>query len=103
MADRVRYLCMYDIRDARRLRRVHDIAVDFGERLQYSVYVCDLTRQQFVGFRATLRETMHLGEDSISIFDLGPADGRAAVRVEHLGRRAPAADDAAAGPDAVIW
>ncbi len=94
---------MYDIRDPKRLRRIHDIAVDFGERLQYSVYVCDLTRQQLVGFRARIRETMNLHEDSISIFDLGPAAGRSARRVEHLGRRPAVADDDEPDGSAVIW
>jgi CRISPR-associated protein Cas2 len=78
VADRVRYLVMYDIRTPQRLRRVHDIAVDFGERLQYSVYICDLTPQQLVGFRARIREVIHLDEDSVSIFDLGLTTGRAA-------------------------
>lgn len=102
MAERVRYLVMYDIRTPQRLRRIHDIAVDFGERLQYSVYVCDLTPQQLVGLRARIRETMHLGEDSVSIFDLGLAAGRAARRVEHLGRLPDLPNDAP-GNDAVIW
>lgn len=102
MAERVRYLVMYDVRSPQRLRRVHNIAVDFGERLQYSVYVCDLTPQQLVGFRARVRQAMHLDEDSVSIFDLGPAGGRVARRVEHLGRR-PDVQDGGPSADAVIW
>jgi CRISPR-associated protein Cas2 len=86
MAGRIRYLVLYDIRDARRLRRVHDVAVDYGEMLQYSVYVCDLSRQEYVRFRAAIRKEMNLNVDSLSVFDLGPADGGAARRVEHLGR-----------------
>lgn len=93
---------MYDIRTPQRLRRVHDIAVDFGERLQYSVYVCDLTPQQLVGLRARVRKAMNLDEDSVSIFDLGLASGRAARRVEHLGRRPEVADGTSA-VDTVIW
>jgi len=86
MAERIRFLVMYDIRDPVRLRRVHEVAVDFGERLQYSVYVCDLTRQELVALRARLRSEMNLRVDSASIFDLGPAGGQRATRVEHLGR-----------------
>lgn len=103
MAERIRYLVMYDIRNPKRLRQVHEVAVDFGERLQYSVYVCDLTRQELVGFRARLRETMNLGHDSVSIFDLGPARGKAAQRVEHLGRSPTVADEPFGGDDPVIW
>ncbi len=102
MAERIRYLLTYDIRDPRRLRRVHDVAVDHGERLQYSVYVCDLTRQELVGFRARLRTELNLGEDSVSIFDLGPTSGTKATRVEHLGRRSPVARGDLDDPT-VIW
>ncbi len=89
MAERNRYLVAYDIRNPRRLRRVHDIVLDFGDILQYSVYVCDLTKVELVRLRSLLRETIHLGADSVSIFDLGPPSGSAATRVEHLGVEAP--------------
>jgi len=91
MAERIRYLVTYDVRHRRRLRRVHEVAVDHGERLQYSVYVCDLTRQELVVLRARLSDELNLAEDSVSIFDLGPTSGKAATRVEHLGRRSPVA------------
>lgn len=98
MAERVRFLVMYDIRDPARLRRVHQVAIDHGERLQYSVYVCDLTRQELVAFRAKLRAELNLAVDSVSIFDLGPAAKRREIRVEHLGHMvlAGSADEDAA-------
>jgi CRISPR-associated protein Cas2 len=102
MAERVRYLVTYDIRHPRRLRRVHEIAVDHGERLQYSVYVCDLTRQELVLLRARLRKELNLAEDSVSIFDLGPTSGKTATRVEHLGRTSPVARGELDDPT-VIW
>lgn len=85
MAERNRYLVTYDIRDPRRLRKVHDVVIDFGERLQYSVYICDLTKVELIRLRSALREKMMLDVDSVSIFDLGPPTGRASIRVEHLG------------------
>lgn len=93
----------YDIREPGRLRRVHQLVADFGERLQYSVYVCDLTRQELVGFRAKLREVANLREDSVSIFDLGPALGALTHRVEHLGKRAAVATERQGGDPAVLW
>ena len=102
MAARIRYLVLYDIRDARRLRRVHEVAVDYGEMLQYSVYICDLSRQEFVRFRAAVREQMNLKHDSLSVFDLGPAEGHAARRVEHLGRP-PNISLEPSSNDGVIW
>lgn len=78
---------MYDIRHPGRLRKVHQVAVDHGERLQYSVYVCDLTRQELVGFRRALISEMNLAVDSASIFDLGLVARKRKIRVEHLGRQ----------------
>ncbi len=92
---------MYDISHPGRLRRVHEVAVDFGEQLQYSVYVCDLTRQEVVGLRRQLRVAMNQREDRISIFDLGTVAGRSKIKVEHLGRRSPAHGDQPDG--AVVW
>jgi CRISPR-associated protein Cas2 len=102
MAERIRYLLTYDVSDPRRLRRVHEVAVDHGEQLQYSVYICDLTRQELVTLRARLRKELNLVEDRVSIFDLGPTTGRAAKRVEHLGRRSPVARGEVDDPT-VIW
>ncbi len=102
MAERLRFLLTYDIRQPRRLRRVHEIAVDYGERLQYSVYICDLTRQEMVALRARLRRELNLLEDSVSIFDLGPTSGKTATRVEHLGPTAPVARAGLDDPS-TIW
>lgn len=96
MAERIRYLVMYDIREPARLRRVHQVVVDHGERLQYSVYVCDLTRQEFVAFRAKLRSTMDQSRDSVSIFDLGASARHRDIRVEHLGSKTLIERDVAA-------
>ena len=102
MAERIRHLVMYDIREPVRLRRVHDVVVDYGERLQYSVYVCDLSRQELVALRARLRRVMNLAVDSVSIYDLGPSSGKAAKRVEHIGHAMPVARGDLDNPT-VIW
>lgn len=39
----------YDVREARRLRRVHKVCKTYGDPLQYSLFVCDLSRQELVG------------------------------------------------------
>ncbi|HTU14580.1 MAG TPA: CRISPR-associated endonuclease Cas2 [Solirubrobacterales bacterium] len=85
MAERTRYIVTYDIRTPKRLRKVHGLVTDFGERLQYSVYICDLTKMELIDLRRQLREEIELEEDSVSIFDLGPPAGRLATKVEHLG------------------
>jgi len=98
MADRTRYLLTYDIRHPRRLRRVHGVAKDFGDPLQYSVFVCDLTRLELVELRTNLMEEMNVREDSVGIFDLGAPTGRGLACVEFIGARRPLPAD-----DAAIW
>lgn len=87
MADRTRYLVAYDVRDSRRLRRVHRVAKDHGEALQYSVFVCDLTTVELVGLKRALLAEMKTTEDSVGIFDLGPPSGRGVRCIEFMGVR----------------
>jgi CRISPR-associated protein Cas2 len=87
MAGRLRYLLTYDIRDPKRLRRVHTLAKAWGDPLQYSVFVCDLTKVELVELRRSLIELMKLDEDSVSFFDLGPPSGRGLQCIEFIGTR----------------
>lgn len=86
MAERTRYLLAYDIRDRRRLRRVHQVAKTWGYPLQYSVFVCDLTRSELLMLKSDLLEEMSVVQDSVGIFDLGPPDGRGIRCVEFIGQ-----------------
>ena len=98
MADRTRYLLAYDVRHPRRLRRVHRLASDFGEPLQYSVFVCDLTGVELISLRQKLLEEIKTTEDSIGIFDLGAPATRGVECIEFLGIRRELPSD-----DAPIW
>jgi CRISPR-associated protein Cas2 len=83
---RRRFLIAYDICDPKRLRQVCKTMEEYGERLQYSVFVCDLSRTELVHARATVERQMNLGEDSIVIVDLGETDS---ARFTFIGRRRP--------------
>jgi CRISPR-associated protein Cas2 len=85
MAERTRYLLAYDIREPRRLRRVHQVAKTYGDPLQYSVFVCDLTKAELIALRAALLGEMKTTEDSVSFFDLGPPDTRGVRCIEFIG------------------
>jgi CRISPR-associated protein Cas2 len=87
MAERIRYLVAYDIRDPRRLRRVHRVATDHGEPLQYSVFVCDLTPTELISLKSALLAEIKTSEDSVGIFDLGAPSGRGVRCVDFLGVR----------------
>jgi CRISPR-associated protein Cas2 len=71
VAGRIRYLVAYDIREDRRLRAVAKVMVGFGSRLQYSVFVCDLTYAELCDMRLSLGEVVHHRVDSVVIVPLG--------------------------------
>ncbi len=94
---RARYLVAYDVSDPKRLRLVHKTVRGFGEAMQYSVFVCDLSDHEKVLLRGAVAEIIHADEDRVMIVHLGPADGRGAQCFEILGRQHAAED-----PGAVI-
>lgn len=84
---RRRYLVAYDISDPKRLRRVCKTMEGYGERLQYSVFLCDLNGMELVGMKTDVGIVMDFGEDSVVIIDLGePGSGRT---IEFLGAHRP--------------
>ena len=69
----------------RRLRRVARACLDFGQRVQNSVFECEVEPAQWAMLRARLLETIDPAVDSLRFYRLG-ADGRR--RVEHVGAKA---------------
>lgn len=83
---RRRYLIAYDIANPRRLRQVCKIMEAYGERLQYSVFISDVSPSELVHARAAVEEQMLMTEDSVVIVDLGEV---ADARFLFLGRHRP--------------
>ena len=80
------FIVCYDIACDRRRTGVAAICEAFGERVQYSVFLCNIDRMTRVRLEAKLRETIHHDDDQVLIIDLGPADGRAKRCIRSLGR-----------------
>ena len=59
------YLVAYDICQARRLRRVAKVCEDYGFRVEYSVFECDLSEEDFRHFWDDLSREIDPREDSI--------------------------------------
>jgi CRISPR-associated protein Cas2 len=72
----------------RRLRRVARACKDFGQRVQYSVFECDVEPAQWVALRARLLGEIDPAADSLRFYQLG-ANWK--PRVEHIGAK-PALD-----------
>jgi CRISPR-associated protein Cas2 len=72
----------------RRLRRVARASLDFGQRVQLSVFECQLEPAQWAALKHRLIEEIDPKTDSIRFYYLGANWRR---RVEHVGAR-PALD-----------
>lgn len=81
---RRRHLIAYDIREPSRLRRICKLMEAHGERLQYSVFVCDLSKTELIKLRTEAERIMSLTVDSVVIIDLGSLD---AARFTFVGHR----------------
>lgn len=86
-------LVTYDVRTEspggkRRLRRVARACLDHGQRVQYSVFECELEPAAWTALRARLMRVIDPDADSLRFYFLG-AEGRR--RIEHIGAK-PALD-----------
>lgn len=73
-----------DTAGRRRLRRVARACLDFGQRVQNSVFECEVDPAQWAGLRARLLGEIDPAQDSLRFYRLG-AEGRR--RVEHAGAK----------------
>ena len=80
------YIVAYDIADPKRLRRVHRTMRGYGDPLQYSVFRCVLSPSERVLLLEALTPLLNHREDQVMLVNLGPADGRAPLSIETLGR-----------------
>lgn len=65
-----RYLVLYDIADNKRLARAAAIVLDYGVRVQKSVYEARLTPQTLAILRRRLADVIEPEEDGVKIFPL---------------------------------
>jgi len=84
---RRRYVVCYDVREPKRLRRTHKALLGYGDPLQYSVFVCDLSEAERALMEEAIRRVVDLTEDSVAVIDLGPADGSGRHKIRQLGQK----------------
>ena len=86
------YLVCYDIRDPKRLRRVHKVLKGYGETWQFSVFFCVLKDIDRVRLQTDLEEQMNQKEDQAMILDLGPNEKEAREAATVIGQPLPEQD-----------
>lgn len=83
---RKRYLISYDIRESSRLLRVHKKLLGYGDPVQYSVFLCELSDREKLILISKISEMMNLAEDSLMIVDLGPSNTKTDKRIQTIGK-----------------
>lgn len=82
---RNRYLVCYDICDPKRLRKTYKKMRGYGEALQYSVFLCELSLKERTIMMAELDDIINHDEDCIMTIDLGGIDRDMDAKVSFLG------------------
>lgn len=83
------YLIGYDVstlenNGKRRLAKVAKICCNYGQRVQNSLFECNLTGAQYIYVKAELLEVMDKEKDSLRIYNLG---NKYVSKVEHYGAK----------------
>lgn len=69
---------------SKRLRKISKICLDYGIRVQYSVFECEITPAQWVELKAALLDVYDSDLDSLRFYQLG---SNWKHRVEHHGAK----------------
>jgi len=70
----------------RRLRRLAKACQDHGQRVQFSIFECEVTPADWTHLRRRLLDEMDVKKDSLRFYFLG-AEGKR--RIEHVGTKEP--------------
>lgn len=80
-------LVSYDISNQKRWRKVFKIMKDYGEHVQYSVFICQLTDVQEALLKSKLDDVVHQQGDQVMFVHLGPVNkGQLDKRISTVGR-----------------
>lgn len=77
----------YDVSDPQRLSRTYRKMLGYGDPVQYSVFLCELSKSELILMRRDVEETLNLAEDRLLVADMGPLDGT--DRLLYVGRDRP--------------
>jgi CRISPR-associated protein Cas2 len=75
----------YDVPDDRRRLKLANALKDFGERVQFSVFECNVDAQELEHLRRRLLKLMDLEEDSLRIYGVC-AECKGRIEIHGLGR-----------------
>lgn len=81
------FIVSYDVTDDRRRTRIFKTMADFGDRVQYSVFCCQLNPRERLQMENRLKEVLHQGDDQVMVVEAGKVEGQnPEPDVDYLGR-----------------
>ncbi len=79
------FVISYDIQNNTRRTKIHDVLKNYGERIQYSVFECNISRKEYKELRRKLEPLIDIEEtDSIRFYRLC---SECRKKAEHVGGR----------------
>lgn len=82
----MRYLVSYDVVDDRRRGKLARVLLDWGDRVQYSVFECELDTAELPVLMEEMAAEVDAGQDSLRVYPMC-ADCRGKVAVMGVQRR----------------
>ena len=64
------YAVAYDITNDRRRNQVAKILLDFGKRIQYSLFECNTDRRAYLRLQDRLQDAIYPKEDTVTFYHL---------------------------------
>lgn len=83
---RRRFVVSYDIADDGRRTKVFEVLKGYGDHVQYSVFLADLTPKELIELRVKMRKWINESEDQVLIVDLGRETRPLETSLEVLGK-----------------
>lgn len=83
---RRRYVVSYDVANDKRRTKIYQMLLGYGDHVQYSVFLADLTSRELIVLRGKLRKVMNEVEDQCLIVDLGREGRPLEQMLEVLGK-----------------
>ena len=77
-------ISLEDENGTKRLRKISKLCVDYGQRVQNSVYECNLNSSELAVLKNKILKIMDLNSDSLKIYKLG---NNYKNRIEHYGSK----------------
>lgn len=71
----------YDLPDDKRRTRVAKTLEGYGERMQYSLFECRISKVQYLRLRARLEDIIKPEEDEVSFYFLSEQDEKKIIRL----------------------